>query len=41
MLIRLHIAILFAAFTALINPAPMSRYPDPQQVRKPAVTGTF
>ena len=41
MLIRLHIAILFAAFTALINPAPMSRYPDPQQVRKPAVAGTF
>ena len=41
MLIRLHIVILFATFAAIINPAPMSRYPESQNVRKPAVAGTF
>ena len=41
MLIRLHIALILAAFTAIITPAPMSRYPESQQVRKPAVAGTF
>ncbi len=41
MLLRIHIALLFAACTAVINPAPMSRYPDFQNVRKPAVAGSF
>jgi hypothetical protein len=38
---RLHILFLFAAFTAVINPVPMSRYPETQKERKPAVAGTF
>ena len=41
MIIRLHIAVLLAAFAATINPVPMSRYPDSQKVRKPAVAGQF
>ena len=41
MLLRLHTALLLAAFTAIINPAPMSHYPDTQKVRKAAVAGSF
>ncbi len=41
MMLRLHIALLLAAFTALITPAHMSRCPESQKVRKPAVAGTF
>ena len=41
MLPRIHIALLFAACTAFINPAPMSRNPEFQNVRKPAVAGSF
>ena len=39
--VNLHIAILLAACTVTMNPAPMSRYPETQQVRKAAVAGTF
>ena len=39
MLIRLNIAILLAAFTAVINPAPMSRYPELQTVTRIQYTG--
>ena len=41
MIIRLHIAVLLAAVAATINPVPMSRYPESQKVRKPAVAGRF
>ena len=34
---RFHIAILLALLTAV----PMSRYPENQKVRKPAVAGSF
>lgn len=34
---RLHIAIVLALLTAV----PMSRYPENQKVRKPAVAGSF
>ena len=41
MLLRLHTALLLAAFAAFINPALMSHYPDTQKVRKAAVAGSF
>ena len=41
MLLRLHTALLLAAFAAFINPVPMSHYPDTQKVRKAAVAGSF
>lgn len=41
MLLRLHTALLLAAFMAFINPVPMSHYPNTQKVRKAAVAGSF
>ena len=41
MSVRLHIAVLLAAFAAMINPVQMSSYSEPRNVRKAAVAGTF
>lgn len=41
MLRLLHIGIALSLIGALINPDAMSRYPETQKVRKPAVAGSF